>query len=161
MNKKLVLAALAFSGMVMLGCEEKKDVVPAPTAETKTTADQAADQAKATADAVKDRTDEAAIAAKDAAKDATAAAGVPADVKAQLGGEPQELLDKAMQYVKENKLADAEAILVKLESVKGKLPAEWAGRIEGLRSAINAAKGAAGALPGGAPAMPGGAPAVP
>ena len=85
--------------------------------------------------------------------------GISADgslekAKAALGGEdPQAMVDKAMKYIKDNKLDDAQTIVDKLDSVRSSLPAEWAPRLDQLKSALTTAKKAAGALPGGLPSL--------
>ena len=58
-----------------------------------------------------------------------------------------ELLEQGMTYVKENKLDLAEKALTQLEGMKDKLPAEWAGKIDSLKSALNAAKATGGKMP--------------
>ena len=75
--------------------------------------------------------------------------------KAALGGEdPQSMADKAMKYIKDNKLDDAQTIVDKLDSVRGSLPADWVPKVDQLKSALTTAKNAAGALPGGLPSLP-------
>jgi len=163
MNKFLVTSAAILGAMLILGCDNKTETpqaspppnptpsampsaTPTPTAAEK----QAADVSKAVTDKAAATADQAAATTADAKDSAAAKLD---EAKKELGEDPQTLLDKAMGYVKENKLTDAEAILTKLESVKGKLPAEWASRIDSLKTAITSAKAGAGALPGNLPAM--------
>jgi hypothetical protein len=64
--------------------------------------------------------------------------------------EAQTLLEQVTNYIKENKLELAEQTLNKLEAMKGRLPAEWASKIEDARKMLAAAKlagGAGGVLP--------------
>lgn len=72
----------------------------------------------------------------------------------------KEWLDKATQYIKDNKLDLASDALDKVEAMKDKLPAALQGQLGTARSLLNAAKvkGAAGGvqLPAGLPGLGGG-----
>jgi len=125
--------------------------MPAPTAAP--TMDRAADAARTTTGQAAGAMDNAMGDGTNAANNAGAAtAGAMDDVNKTLGGTPQEMIDKAMAFIKENKLTDAQAILDKLEGVKSKLPAEWASKVDSLRNSLNMAKQGAGAMPS-APGM--------
>lgn len=156
MNKVFVSTAAILGAITLMGCDNKTETPQAPSAPSTPSAAE-----KQASDVAKSVTDKATSAATDA-KDATAAAATDAknaassaldDAKKQLGEDPQTLIDKAMGFVKENKLTDAQAILDKLEAVKAKLPADWASKIDGLKSAIETAKKGAAALPGGLPGV--------
>lgn len=182
MASRYMMASLVLCGLALAGCEKKADAPatpPPPKAEptTKPAAgvgaalgdataglkDAAAGAGKALGDKAADAKDAAAGAAaagaaagaKDTAAGAKdAAAAKMEQAKAALGGEdPQSLFDKAMQYIKDNKLNDAQAILDKFDAAKGKLPPEWAAKVDQLKAALTTAKGAAGALPGGLPSL--------
>lgn len=72
----------------------------------------------------------------------------------------KEWLDKATQYIKDNKLDLASDALDKVDAMKDKLPAALQGQLGTARSLLNAAKakGAAGGvqLPAGIPGLGGG-----
>lgn len=135
--KALNFAATLLAGLMLVGCDNSS---------TSTTGGgDTADKAKAAADSASKQASDATAAVKDAAGDAMA------KIKETLGGDPQEMYDKAVGFVKENKLADASAILAKFDSAKSMLPADWLKKVEDLKGMIDKAKAAAGAIPGGLP----------
>jgi hypothetical protein len=78
-----------------------------------------------------------------------AAAQKASDVASAVTTEAQKYLDQVNQFIKENKLNEADAVLTKLEALKDKLPAEWAAKINSAKEMLAKAKSALG---GGAPA---------
>jgi hypothetical protein len=135
--KILSIAAMLLAGVILVGCDDKP-ATPAGGGDT-------GDKTKAAMDSAGKQATDAAGAASNAAGDAMA------KLKETLGGDPQEMYDKAMAFVKENKIAEATAILAKFESAKSMLPADWAKKVEDLKALIDKAKAAAGAIPGGIP----------
>jgi hypothetical protein len=133
-----------------------KDAAKGAVDATKDAAKDAVDTAKEVGKDVADAAKGAADAAKEAGKDVADAAKAAADkagelgadlmneIKEALGGEPQAMLDKAMEYIKEKNVEGAEAIMNQFEKFRAKLPAEWQGKIDSLKSAIDTAKKAMG-----------------
>jgi hypothetical protein len=76
-----------------------------------------------------------------------AANSAAADASNAAQAQAKQLIDQAMQYIKENKLDLAEKALNQLDSMKSQLPPEMAPRIEQVRSALKAAKAGSQMLP--------------
>lgn len=142
----LVLLALAFAG-----CDKGDNTnTPAPTAPPKPTAsnDMGAAAEKAAGDAQKAAADAKHEADAAASNAADAGASAMAAVETQAKG----LLEQAQNYIKENKLDLAEKAVTQLDALKSKLPAEWASKIDNVKSMLETAKKGAAALP----SLPGG-----
>jgi len=73
-----------------------------------------------------------------------AANGAAADASNATQAQAKQLMDQAMQYIKENKLDLAEKAVNQLDGLKSQLPAEWGPRIDQVHSALNAAKASGG-----------------
>jgi hypothetical protein len=180
MSDKRKLACVMLGAVLFVGCEKSESTSSTPPA--KPSADATESSAQSAASSAADSAQSAATNAKDMAHDnidaaknklnaagdsivgnanstGTAAPAVTTTAPANSAvsadtTEAQKLLDQAMQYIKENKLNDADTVLTKLEAMKPKLPAEWASKIDSARSAFNSAKAGSDKLkslvPGGA-----------
>lgn len=176
MRYKLQLASVLLGAAVLVGCEKSESTSSTPASkppdvtEAENAAAAAKDSAANTATNMKDMAHDKTAAAAgtlsasgdsivSGAANATASSGAAATAPANSAvsadtSEAQKLLDQAMQYIKDNKLDDANNVLTKLEALKPKLPAEWASKIDSARSAYNTAKSGSDKLkslvPGGA-----------
>lgn len=147
-----IISSLALTALLAVGCDDTKNAVDAAKDKANAAASTATDAAKSAADSAKSAADSAkdsAAGAVDAAKDKAAgavdaakdkAAGAMDAVKEAATKQATDLYDKAMAAVKENKITDAEGILNQLTALKDKLPADWASKIDSLKSAIDKAK---------------------
>src|SRR5947207_1409211 len=148
MLSRHMLAELALGGLIMVGCEKKAEttahpprndsMTPAPAPAPSAAAGRATGggsnvgTGNATAAGAGQAVGDSAAGAKDATAGMAAApnetaGGSREKAKAALGGEdPQSMVDKAMEYIKDNKLDDAQTLVDKLDSVRGSLPADWA-----------------------------------
>ena len=171
------LACALFGAVLFVGCEKSEPTSsappakPAPNATDSTAQGTASTAAESGQNAVTNMKDMANAskdklnAGADAVVGSTSSAGGAAAPSVTTTGpansavsadttEAQKLLDQAMQYIKDNKLNDADTVLTKLEAMKPKLPAEWASIIDSARSAFNSAKAGSDKLkslvPGGA-----------
>lgn len=127
MKTTIWLGSLALAAGLMVGCDNSSTTTPATPAAPST-----ATPGGGSTDAAKPAGDAAATvdaAAAEATKEATS------------------LYEQAMAAVKAQKWTDAESILAKLEALKSKLPADWAAKIDQLKSAIETGKKAMGSLP--------------
>jgi hypothetical protein len=141
MRRKLMIALVA-AAIMIVGCsKEEEKPKPAPTAPPvpKSTAG-----APASPGAMAGNAPSSPMAAGGGATMPPAASGAAADASAAAQTQAKQLIDQAMQYIKENKLDLAEKSLNQLDAMKGQLPAEWAPRIEQVRSALSAAKATSG-----------------
>ncbi len=171
MRKTFVFGSLVLGSLLVAGCDSKDNTpvaVPAANSSTSTTPampsvdttkmNQAVDNAKSTAtDAMnqgKQAASDAADKAKSAVNDATnQAKSTGADAANET--EAQLLLSQVKDYIKQNKLTDADTALTKLEGMKGNLPQSMQDEITALRTQLNSAKSLLGGSgQGGTPAMP-------
>ena len=180
MRYALQLASAFLGAALLIGCDKIDSTTSNPASKPPDVAENSAqtpkvtstDNATGTVNDMKDMAHEKMDAAKDtlntagssvvarpSAANSTASPAVTstAPANAAVSGDTaqaQSLLDQAMQYIKDNKLDDADTALTKLEALKPKLPAEWASKIDSARSAFNTAKSGSDKLkslvPGGA-----------
>ena len=162
---------LVLAGALLAGCDDKKaeqpkvDSTPKTPAMTdtktdmKNTMDKTADMTKTAAgdmtksagqmtktaaDKTADATKTAAANTADAAK--TAAANT-SDAAMAAKTQASDWMAKLEQAIKDNKLDEAQTYLDKLQAAKASLPAEWQTKLDGLKTAFDAAKAKA-AIPG-------------
>ena len=172
MRYKLALASAFFGATLLIGCDKSESTSSTPASRPPDATETSAEKSTATAtdsgtgtlnnmkDMAHDKTDAAASKLNAAADSVTSGANAPSATAPSNSAvstetsQAQALLDQAMQYIKDNKLDDANNVLTKLEAMKSKLPAEWASKIDSARSAYNTAKSGSDKLkslvPGGA-----------
>jgi hypothetical protein len=121
-------AALVSAGL-LVGCEKPADA-PATSSTPSTPAYSAPADMPATVPAPESA----------AAPVVTETPAAATQVAGASEAEAKSLLQKVMEYIKANKLDDAEAGLTKLEGMKGSLPASLQGQIANARTALNTAK---------------------
>jgi hypothetical protein len=148
MKKSLIWPALVLGGVMIAGCDSKSDAPATPASTGGTTAAPAVDTSKvgAAADQAKQGATDAATKAKDAATDTTASAQTQATA----------LMTQVEDYIKQNKLSDADTALTKLEGMKSSLPQSMQDAVAGLRKQLDLLKAGGGAAPAmpAVPAMP-------
>ncbi|HRK32616.1 MAG TPA: hypothetical protein PLD59_16250 [Tepidisphaeraceae bacterium] len=135
----------ALGAAMIVGCDQDA---------TTKTADNAA---QTTEDAAKALAASAEQAKDSASGEVKEAAGAAADKASELASsaseavtkQATELYEKAMAMVKEKNFAGAEGLVSQLEALKGQLPADWASKLDSLKSAIETGKKALQALPTG------------
>lgn len=140
MSKTMKIGSIVLGLALAVGCEKEKETVPptkTPSSPTTpaTPATPTTPRTTTMPSGMKDMTDMA---------PATASAAV-SDAQAQA----QKLLAQATQYIKDNKLTDADTVLTKLEGMKAQLPQAMQKQVDNLRQMYNTAKSGAGALGGG------------
>jgi hypothetical protein len=134
-----LLIALVATAIVIIGCsKEEEKPKPAPTAPPvpKSTAGLTASPGAMTSPG--------APVAGGSATMPPAASGAAADASAAAQTQAKQLMDQAMQYIKENKLDLAEKAVNGLDALKGQLPPDWGPKIDQVHSALSAAKATSG-----------------
>jgi hypothetical protein len=174
MKSWILLVALSASCLV--GCEKKDQTPPTPTTPpttpkpTPTAADAAPAIPKvlpATPEAAAPNPTPAAQTSADQTAPAVPATPAPPADTAQATSDAnsaaqasavdtqskaQSLLTQFMDYIKQNKLDDAQGAMTKLQGLEAKLPASWQAKIKSAQDALSAAKAGnnfKNALPGG------------
>jgi len=123
------ILAFVLTGVLAIGCEKKEDAAPGGAASS------TAGEKLPGRDTVSDMTEKA----KDAAAGAT-------DKAKEIGNAAVEqatkMVDQVKQYIKDNKLTDAEAIMTKLEGMKSSLPQPVQNAIAECKTMLDKAKAA-------------------
>jgi hypothetical protein len=123
------IAALILSGLTFVGCEKKED------AASSTPGGSTAGEKLPGRDTVSDVTEKA----KDAAAGATEKAKEVGNAAVE---QATKMVDQVKQYIKDNKLTDAEAVLGKLEGMKASLPQPVHNMIAECKTMLDKAKAA-------------------
>lgn len=171
MRTKLSLACALFAATLLVGCEKSESTSSNPASKPPDMTENSAQTSSATAtenatsaankmntaaNSAANTAANTAMTNANAASSGASSATAPSNsaVSAADTTQAQTLLDQAMQYIKDNKLNDADTVLTKLEAMKSKLPADWASKIDSARAAYNSAKTGSDKLkslvPGGA-----------
>lgn len=145
MKRWALIAALAISPVLVVGCDTKtesgptaveqeaakraNDAVSVIPGAVKESTDKAADAATATVEETKKAVGEATDATKAAANDATAAAS---DVLA----DAQKILTEGLDALKKQDMTTAKAKLAELEKLKDKVPSSFWEQVENFKKAV-------------------------
>lgn len=119
-------------GLAVLGCEKSDDSTPATP-----------NPAPPPAPTVTEQLGNAGNAATTAAKDLAGQAG---DAANALVAQANQLFEQAKTYINEKKFDQAATAIASLEGMKSKLPADWAAKIDELKTMLDNAKKAVGNL---------------
>jgi hypothetical protein len=162
MSKIILIGWVLLSGVLIAGCG-KSDQAAAPRAAPANSGmpaipgvdsskiNAAVDQAKQTGAAVVDKSKQVGAEVADKAQEAGAQAvdktkQVAGDATGTAQSEGQKLMAQVTDYIKQNKLDDANTALTKLEGMKSSLPQSMQDGITSLRDQLTKAKAAMGGV---------------